>query len=638
MTDPAGYVRINAADVRLVQAPSVEQLVDVLNDMRPGGTGAYAIVLDDLEHEPDVYVLGGELFGAVHSMLLESLPEIEPVQQLLLADRYAAQRGTHVLATGRVLDPVGDAWVPPAEVSSDLVSAGREHESDSTEPAGGPATVVRHPHMALDANEPLAASARVAIRVFCDEEPLLDEDAVPVELPATTEESEFELTVWLALSDHFACDEPTKRLTIYRDEPESTTAEFAVSVVDKPPAGAGYVSAIFSYRGQPSGHVTRRVAIEVALDQDRYRAPQRAVVRVGQQLPDLTIEIKATGRDQRTFACCVTSPQLVAGLAPRPFSWRVDEASEVLVANHMAGFVEPNLSDRQRAGRLRIAGRELWTLTPQEIRDAFWALAETDGERRLRSILVVTDEPAMPWELLVPHGEGHQEREPLGVDFDVGRWVSKAFDSPAHGLDVIDSFVLAPWYPLERRLPKADEEATYVCNTFNGRRIDPATYSGIDEDFAAGGRKLFHVVCHGQVDAAGKLALGLAQGGQLTAADLAEMASLPRAVRDSAPMVFLNACDVGRLQPALLGADGFGPAFVDLGAHCVIAPLWSVDDTVAHAFATKFYATMIEEPETPFATIIRRLRASAYADDGADTWAAYCFYGNPLTALRRPAT
>jgi hypothetical protein len=74
-----------------------------------------------------------------------------------------------------------------------------------------------------------------------------------------------------------------------------------------------------------------------------------------------------------------------------------------------------------------------------------------------------------------------------------------------------------------------------------------------------------------------------------------------------------------------------------LGASGVIAPLWSVKDSVAHEIAETFYKRVAEEPETPFAEILRDLRKKSYAAEGGeDTYAAYCFYGDPLA--RRAAT
>jgi len=89
-----------------------------------------------------------------------------------------------------------------------------------------------------------------------------------------------------------------------------------------------------------------------------------------------------------------------------------------------------------------------------------------------------------------------------------------------------------------------------------------------------------------------------------------------------------------RKEPALIGVGGFAEQFMILGASGVIAPLWSVKDSIAHQVAVQFYERVEREPDTPFAEILRDLRRKSYADEGGeDTWAAYTFYGDPLAVL-----
>lgn len=107
------------------------------------------------------------------------------------------------------------------------------------------------------------------------------------------------------------------------------------------------------------------------------------------------------------------------------------------------------------------------------------------------------------------------------------------------------------------------------------------------------------------------------------------------------PMVFLNACEVGRPTVALAGIGGFAAAFLDLGASAVIAPLRSVKDTIAYKVAEKFYEAAVKPPKGKarkgFAERMREIRALAYdAATGEDTYAAYCFYGDPNASAAYP--
>ncbi len=111
------------------------------------------------------------------------------------------------------------------------------------------------------------------------------------------------------------------------------------------------------------------------------------------------------------------------------------------------------------------------------------------------------------------------------------------------------------------------------------------------------------------------------------------MDDLAKCCAKAKPLVFLNACEVGRTLPALVGVGGFAKSFIDAGASCVIAPLWSVKDTIAHEVAETFYRGLQSEQKMAFADIIRSIRAKAYGGGPAeDTYAAYCFYGDPLSA------
>jgi CHAT domain len=95
----------------------------------------------------------------------------------------------------------------------------------------------------------------------------------------------------------------------------------------------------------------------------------------------------------------------------------------------------------------------------------------------------------------------------------------------------------------------------------------------------------------------------LENGQTLNSTQILGMAGVDTIFEQKHPLVFLNACEVGRGIPALLGVGGFAKSFLDLGASAVIAPLWSVKDTIAHEIAETFYKRVKAEPNTPFAEI-----------------------------------
>ena len=67
-----------------------------------------------------------------------------------------------------------------------------------------------------------------------------------------------------------------------------------------------------------------------------------------------------------------------------------------------------------------------------------------------------------------------------------------------------------------------------------------------------------------------------------------------------------------------------------------MAPLWSVEDNIANRVANEFYDQIVATPGVPFGAAFQSIRSKAYAKTGGpDTYAAYCFYGDPTAKLER---
>lgn len=180
----------------------------------------------------------------------------------------------------------------------------------------------------------------------------------------------------------------------------------------------------------------------------------------------------------------------------------------------------------------------------------------------------------------------------------------------------------------------ADEEVSQVLATIPGAQLRPVNQDNLRLQFPNSTANLVHFVCHGKSVADGAQALTL-DDGRLSTRQLRGMDAARDFFAKQAPLVFLNACEVGRTQAALLGTDGFASLFIRLGAAAVIAPLWAVDDSVAHTIAAEFYTRLKEQKSIRPAEILSELRTRAFKGDtkGTDTYAAYCFYGDPLTTL-----
>jgi CHAT domain-containing protein len=196
------------------------------------------------------------------------------------------------------------------------------------------------------------------------------------------------------------------------------------------------------------------------------------------------------------------------------------------------------------------------------------------------------------------------------------------------------TYVVAPRYSSERQLAHAEEEAKLVAKSFPpSRRIDPASVATLDKSLAKNSVSLLHFVCHGKAQAPQTIYMD-DEKDNLVSLQVKTLEGFQHTFEEARTFVFLNACEVGRPAPALVGIGGLANEFLAIGAGGVIAPLWSVADDVAFDVAKEFYSTIKKSPKKPFASILQEIRRKAYEGAAEDTWAAYCFYGDPLAALR----
>lgn len=542
----------------------------------------------------------------------------------------------------RKLYESGGAWAmagPPEEAA-----VGEEEEANGggqrAEPPEAETELTRTPH--LDVPDSVKPGEKFQVVVFADTKPARKGERskeITIRTPAGVES--VELSVWLSVSAHFELTEKEriKPFPIVIAEDETERVSFEVGVKAKPPSDGPppAITAHFAYKGRRAGSVGRGLEIDDSAPQSAPRLPRAVVTAEGTAAePDLTVHVTAASLGESArFTCVVFTPHLDDYRTGKEGPWELPEPTGELVRRHMASFTDAAAPAGQLTNRLRGAGVELFKRSPKVFQEAFWALV--DGGKPLRTIAVNSQEPYVPWELMVPRRRGDRGRPPLGVSYSVGRWVATEGGSPPQQIALRDGYVVAPRYQGARNFDNAAAETDLVCRIFGGRAIDPASWTGLNDALVAGGASLFHFICHGD-DEGQSLRLSAEAGknedGKLTLAELEDWPAAEDAFEDHRPLVFLNACEVGRLAPSLLGTDGFAARFADLGASCVIAPLWSVEDGAAHEVAELFYEAVEAQKQNAspatLASILSEIREKAYDGTGRDTHAAYCFYGDPL--------
>jgi hypothetical protein len=533
--------------------------------------------------------------------------------------------GPRVQAPGELISAIGEATAAVKATTAD---------------------VARIPHIDLDTDVPVKPGQRFTVEVYLDKTPSRrGETAVAFELrdpPADLDG----ISVWLTATPHFAIDGPaTSVIAVRLGDDASTRARFALIVVDPVPADPDppALSARFDYRLRASGSVRREVPIaladkiigdiepqEAASAPPAASAPSGVVIQTTASAPDLEVSVAPTSSSDVYKVVIKTG--LLGGVEVED-DWHLSDDSETYVSETMASFLAKKAGELSRRRALEGAGMEFFDAAPKKFQDLFWRLV--DGGAPPKTMLLISEERSVPWELMIPsrhRADGQYEQlEPLGVTCAIGRWHGEDYVSPGQRIPLQDSLVLAPAY--NPPLATASAERDLVLEMFPGKNV-PATFDELDEFYAANTASLLHFVCHGR-DATLQ-AMKLLANEELWAHQI-RPGGLGAACRKARPLIFLNACEIGRPGAGLAAVGGFAASFIASDAAAVIAPLWAVDDGVAHEVAVTFYQAVKNNPATPFADILRGLRSRAYEDNGADSYAAYCFYGDPNASAAQPS-
>jgi CHAT domain-containing protein len=102
-------------------------------------------------------------------------------------------------------------------------------------------------------------------------------------------------------------------------------------------------------------------------------------------------------------------------------------------------------------------------------------------------------------------------------------------------------------------------------------------------------------------------------------------------LRTSHPLVFLNACQIGRGGMSLTDIGGWARQFLFAGAGAFIGPYWSVYDQSACNFAKGVYSRLLAG--LPICKAVQEARL-AIRNPGDPTWLAYTVFADPFATVR----
>jgi hypothetical protein len=239
---------------------------------------------------------------------------------------------------------------------------------------------------------------------------------------------------------------------------------------------------------------------------------------------------------------------------------------------------------------------------------------------------IQSEEPWIPWELIKLSGDDGTgmivEGGFLCEEFEVTRWVPGLGYKP--DLTLNDIGVVTPSDSgLSAAVPERDALLALAAPQ---RRVTPidAEEVALRKTLAAGTLDAIHFTGHGLATAASadRAEIRLEQGSRLRPEDLTGVvANLGR----KHPLVFLNACEIGRAGMGLTGPGGWPRGFLAAGAGAFVGPFWKVLDASAASFAGGFYQALIAGASVGKAALEARKQIQAASDP---TWLAYSVYAH----------
>lgn len=287
---------------------------------------------------------------------------------------------------------------------------------------------------------------------------------------------------------------------------------------------------------------------------------------------------------------------------------------------------------------LQKKGMNLWQILPEGFRALY---AKERGAWQGRSLLIHSDEPYIPWELIWPWDDEKDEWEDKGpwcTTLRLARWLRR--DSRANGNagapNLLPLGSLACLASGDPGLPCAAAERDFLAELAKKHGIKDLSPREFTREsllglLKAGEVDWLHVATHGSFSDEAPdqdSALRLGDLARLTPEDLVGI-DIGRYLRRKRPAVVLNSCESGRQGSGLVGLGGWANRLIGLGAGMFLGTLWAVQDASALELIKIFYHYLLEAGE-PVGEALRRARLERHEQCPDDPgWMAYSLYAHP---------
>jgi hypothetical protein len=327
-------------------------------------------------------------------------------------------------------------------------------------------------------------------------------------------------------------------------------------------------------------------------------------------------ELKLVGTDFEDFFKQVVDPQF----STFPRDPNLDEAEFEDQLTAWNGSFMSRLAD---------LGRGLWTLLPEKLREEYLRLVSLPTPPR--ALFVQSDEMTLPWEIIRPVGmiNGQFEEQPLGVRHVLGRWRPGLGARPQpQGMPIKSFIVLNPRYDTGALYWADFESERLKALLGNLQKPSPVDRKALDAILSRTDVQMVHFNGHGTLGANAEL-----NGLELENKDsLSAMALHGRPLGlQGHPVLYLNACSVGRTGQILGRPAGFAAICIENGWSGVIAPYWPVYDPWAADCSLALYTKLrLGRSVGEALQEIRREQPNNF------TAQAYSYFGDPWARLLFP--
>jgi hypothetical protein len=272
--------------------------------------------------------------------------------------------------------------------------------------------------------------------------------------------------------------------------------------------------------------------------------------------------------------------------------------------------------------RLDQIGKTLWKeLIPKELKDEYWKFCS-----HVRSLLITSDEPWIPWEIIKPY-DGNKVEPFWCQKFAISRWLSESGN-----IETLPVGIALPVAPSNIDLEHLNEEIDFLGKLSdlhpNIKSMEPLrSYLDVlkwldNEDFS-----IMHFACHGEFDAASPANSPIILSDRCLKPSDINTSFGERRLR---PLIFINACHTGRTGSSLTWSGGWPVCFVnDAQVGAFIGTMWEVNDQLAVQFAKSFYISLLKN-KMPIAEAFRYAREEIRrAKPYNSSWLAYVLYADP---------